>query len=90
MSNSSIWAIDKTLSDATTPGQSMGNEEVHPIPESSMDGASPFRLFNALSSTLVAVGGGRAYSSAEMHSVYSAAAAKWTEDLKGHTYSKEI
>ena len=39
MSNSSIWPIDRTLSDATTPGQSGfgsdGNEEALYIPQSS-------------------------------------------------------
>ncbi len=39
MSNSSIWPIDRTLSGATTPGQSRpgsnGNEEVLFIPQSS-------------------------------------------------------
>ena len=37
MSNSSIWLIDKTLSGATTPGQSgrgsNGNERVHHTPQ---------------------------------------------------------
>ena len=46
MSNSSIWPIDRTLSGATTPGQSgpgsNGNEEVFCIPQSSrITGASP-------------------------------------------------
>ena len=45
MSNSSIWAIDRTLSGATTPGQSRprsyGNEGVLRIPQISKAGASP-------------------------------------------------
>ena len=46
MSNSSIWAIDRTLSGATTPSQSGpgsdGNEGVLCIPQSSsITGASP-------------------------------------------------
>ena len=45
MSNSSILHIDKTLSGATTPGQSgpghYGNEWVLHIPQSSKYGASP-------------------------------------------------
>ena len=39
MTNSSIWAIDRTLSGATTPGKSEsgsdGNEEIQCIPQSS-------------------------------------------------------
>ena len=47
MLNSSIWPIDRTLPDATTPGQSVpasdGKEEVLriPPPKSSINGASP-------------------------------------------------
>ena len=46
MQFSSIWPIDRTLSDATTPGQygpgSIGNERVFRIPQSSsFTGASP-------------------------------------------------
>ena len=46
MSNSSSWPIDRTLSGATTPGQSgprsNGNEGVLHIPQSfSITGASP-------------------------------------------------
>ena len=53
----SIWPIDRTLSGATTPGQSgprsNGNEGVHHIPEISKAGASPSDLFNVISRTLV-------------------------------------
>ena len=46
MSNNSILPIDRTLSDATTPGQSgprsNGNEGIHQIPQSStITAASP-------------------------------------------------
>ena len=45
MSNSSIWPIDKTLSDANTPGQSgpesNGNEEYFTFLQISKAGASP-------------------------------------------------
>ena len=45
MSNSSIWPIDRTLSDATTQGQSgprsNGNEGVLHISQGSRTGASP-------------------------------------------------
>ena len=57
MSNSSIWSIDDTQSDASTPGQSVpgsgGNEEVLRIPQSScITGASPSELFSVISKTL--------------------------------------
>ena len=78
MSNSSIWSIDKTLSDATMPDQSgpgsNGNEEVFCIPQSlNITGASP-------SDCLVSSAGhslGEFYPSAEMQLVYSASAADW-------------
>ena len=61
MSNSSIWPIDRTLSGATTPGQSWpgsnGNEGVLRIPQSSnITGALPW-LLNVIFRILV-VGGG--------------------------------
>ena len=74
MSKSSIWAIDKTLSGATTPGQSGPgsnvNEEVLCIPESSsITRASPSDcLVLYLEHSL-----GESYSFAEMQSVYSTA-----------------
>ena len=74
---SSIWPIDRTLSSATTPGQSGpgsdGNEEVLHIPQSSrFTGASP-------SDCLVSYPGhlGELYLFAEMQSVYSTALADW-------------
>ena len=52
MLNSSIWRIHRTLSGATTPGQSgpwsSGNEEVLCIPQS-------IRLFSVISRTLMVV-----------------------------------
>ena len=75
---SSIWPIDKTLSDATTLGQSglgsNGNEGVLYIPQSSsITWTSP-------SDCLVSYPGPslrRSYPSAEMQSVYSTAPADW-------------
>ena len=77
---SSIWLIDRTLSGATTPGQSGpgsdGNEGVLHIPQSSsITEASP-------SDCLVSYTGhsfGVFYSSAEMQSVYSAAPVDWVK-----------
>ena len=75
MSNSSIWAIDRTLSGATTPGQSGprsdANEKVLRIPQSSsITGAST-------SDCLVSYLGHKlgTYPSAEMQSVYFTAPA---------------
>ena len=75
---SSIWPIDRTLSGATTLGQSGpesdGNEEVLYIPQSSsITGASP-------PDCLVSYPGhslGESYSFAEMQSVYSADPVDW-------------
>ena len=72
MSNIAIWPIDRTLSGATTPGQSGlgsdGNEEVLHIPQSSsFTGAS-------LSHCLISYPGyslGDSYPFAEMQSMYS-------------------
>ena len=78
MSNSSIWAIDKTLSGATTPGQSgpgsNGNEGVLHIPQS-----SNITEVSA-SDCLVSYTGhslGESYPSAKMQFVYSTAPASW-------------
>ena len=79
MSNSSIWPIDRTLSGATTPGQSgLGthdDEEVPSIPQSSrITGASPLDcpvMYWAL------IGGRESCPSAEVRSVYSTAPADW-------------
>ena len=76
MSNSSIWPIDRTLSDGTTPGhcgpRSYGNEEVLCLPQSSsITEASP-------SNCLVSYPGhslGKSYPSTDMQWVYSAALA---------------
>ena len=75
----SFWTIDRTLSDATTPGQSGpgsdGNEGVHRIPQSSrITGTS-------LSDSLVLYPeyGGGSYSSAKVQSVYSIATADWAK-----------
>ena len=73
---SSIWPIDRTISSATTPGQSGpgsdGNEEVLCIPQSSS-------IIEAVSSDCFVPYPGHllwvSYPSAEMHSVYSTAPA---------------
>ena len=78
MSNSSIWAIDETLSGATTPDLSRpgndGSEEVLRIPQSSsITGVSP-------SNCLVSYPGhslGDSYPSAEIQLVYSIAPSDW-------------
>ena len=71
MSNTSIWPIDRTLSDATTPGQSglrsNGNEGVLQIPQSSKPGASLSDCLVSYPSHLLA----GFYPSVEMQSVYS-------------------
>ena len=80
MSNSSIWPIDRTLSGATTLGQSGpgndGNKGVLHVPQtSSISEASS-------SDCLVSYPGGlleEPYSFAEMKSVYSAAAVDWAK-----------
>ena len=52
MPNNSIWPPDKTLSGATTPGQSgpgsNGNEEVLYIPQSSTDENLSLRWFDVI------------------------------------------
>ena len=78
MSNSSIWPIDRTLSGATTPGQSRpgsdSNEGVLHIPQI-------FSITEAsLSDCLVSYQGHsllESYLSAEMQSVYFTAPANW-------------
>ena len=75
---SSIWRIDRTLSDATIPGQSRpgsdGTEEVLLILQTSSTAeASP-------SNCLVSYPGhsfGKSYPSAEMQSMYSTVPADW-------------
>ena len=86
MSNSSIWSIDRTLSGATTPGQSgpqsNANEGVLCIPQSSsIIGASP-------SDCLVPYPGHSwwwwgSYFSEEMQLVYSTASADWAQTILG-------
>ena len=76
MSNSSIWPIDRTLSGATTPGQSGPGSDVNEgvlyiLQSSSITGTSPSDYLVSYIRTLV--GGGASYPSAEMLSVYSAA-----------------
>ena len=71
MQLSSIWTIDRTLSDATTQGQSgpvnNGNKGVlHINQSSSITGASPSCLMSYPGHALVV-----SYPSAEMQSVYS-------------------
>ena len=76
MSNNSIWPIDKTLSGATTPGQSGpgSNEWVLCIPQSSsITEASPSVCLVSYPRHLL----GQSYLSAEMQLVYSAATADW-------------
>ena len=72
MLNSSIWPIDRTLSGATTLGQSgpgsNGNKEVLHIHQISKAGASPLDgLMLYLGHSLMGAG---LYPSAEMQSVY--------------------
>ena len=74
---SSVWPIDRTLSGATTPGQSEtgsdGNEGVLHIPQSSsITGASSDCLVSYPRHSLKVF-----YPSAEMYSVYFTAPADW-------------
>ena len=73
MSNSSIWPIGRTLSSASTPGQSEygrnGNEGVLRILQISSS------LFNVISRTFFF--GWWSFSSAEMQSVYSTSLDDW-------------
>ena len=72
--STSIWPIDRTLSGATTPGQSGpwsdGNERVLHIP-----GTSP-------SDYLVSYLGHSSYPSAKKQSVYSTAPADWARETQ--------
>ena len=78
MSNSSIWPINTTLSNATTPGESgsesNANEWLLHIPEgSSITGPSPLDcLVSYIGHPLVGW-----YPSVEMQSVYSTVQADW-------------
>ena len=81
MSNSSISTIDKTLSVATTPGQSgpgsNGKEGILNISQSSKAGASP-------TASLMKSSGhwwrGGAYPSAEIQLVYSTVPVDWADN----------
>ena len=80
MQFSSIWPIDRTLSGATTLGQSgpgsNGNEVVLLIPQSScITGTSPSDCLVSYLGHLL----GESYPSAEKQSVYSTAPADWAE-----------
>ena len=86
--NSSIWPVDGTVTDTTTPDQngvrSNENEGVLYIPQSPKNGASP-------SDGLVSYPGHlleESYPSAEMQSVYSTVPANWAEisTLTNHSY----
>ena len=81
MQFSSIWPINKIISNATTPGQngtgSNGNEGVLHIPRSAnIIGTS---LFDCLVSYPEHSLGEVSYSSAKVQSVYSTAPADWTK-----------
>ena len=87
MSNIYICSIVRTLSSATTPGQSgpgnNGNEGVLLIPQSSMTGAS---LSDCIMSYPAHLFGGF-YPSAEMQSVYSTTLPNWaTRNNKSSAY----
>ena len=86
MSNCSICPIERTLSGATTLGQSgpenNGNKEVLCILQSSsITGASVSDCLVSYPGHLSRGGGG--YPSVEMHSVYSTAPANWTSKVSG-------
>ena len=86
MSNSSIWPLDRTLSGATTPSQSVprsnSNEKVLHIPQSSRAEALPSDCLISYPGLLLGVCG--PYLSAEMQSEYSTATANWAT---GHSWS---
>ena len=78
---SSIWPINRTLSSATTPGQSGlgsdGNEGVVRISQSSnITGTSPSDCFVSYAGHSLVVGGG-SYPFAELQSVYFTALTDW-------------
>ena len=80
MSNCSAWPIDKTLSGATTPGQSRrgsdGNEGVIDNPQSSsITEAQPSDCLVSYQGHLL---GGESYLSTEMQLVYSTS--NWTQN----------
>ena len=88
MSNSSIWPIDRTLSRATTSGQS----------ESGSDGneGGYFAFFKAPLTRALSLDGlmsyaehllGESYSSAEIQLIYSTASANWTVLTRVKTFN---
>ena len=84
---SSIQPIDRTLSGATTPGQSGpgsdGNEGVLCIPQSSsIAGTLPSDCLVSYPGHSLG-GEGGSYSSAEKRSVYSTAPADWASHHQG-------
>ena len=75
---SSIWPIERTLSGATTPGQSgprsNDNKGILCIPQNpSITGATPLDCFVSY----LGLSLGESHSTAEMQSVYSTAPANW-------------
>ena len=77
---SSIWPLDRTLLDVTTPGQSRpgnnGNEGVLGIPQSSsITGASPLDFLVSYPEHSLKVV--ESYPSAQKQSVYSTIPADW-------------
>ena len=92
-SNSSIWTIDRTLSSATSPGQSRprsnGNERVLCIPRSSsITRALPSDCFVSYPGHLL----GGSYLSVEMQLVYSIVPANWAilQQVKLHKLSIKV
>ena len=81
MSNSSIWPIERTFSDATISGQSgpgsNGNKGVHHILQSSSITGVSWSDLVSYPRHLFGGGGGESYPSVEMQSVYSTALADW-------------
>ena len=78
MLNSSIWRIDRTLSDATTPGQSEpgsdGNKGVLRFPQSSsITWASPWACLVSITENSL----WGALPSADLQSVNSSVPANW-------------
>ena len=85
MSNCSIWPIDRTLSDTTSPGQSgPGSDGNKHSPTLHHYWNLTMRLFGVIYRTIVVLG---SYPSAEMQSVYSTAPADWaTRRSLGESY----
>ena len=81
---SSIWTIDKTLSGATTLGQSgpesEGNKGYSTFPKALALLEPQHKIISVISRTLIGWG---SYSSAEMQSVYFTAPADWATLVEG-------